>query len=87
LENLNSARTAGQEGPPDRVVILASVVNQFSRNLAAPGHPDGIHQRCIPHMLGHLGGTFFQEELNKVELVTLFRSMPCARAFRRVGIR
>jgi hypothetical protein len=42
-------RILARKDAPDRVVILASVVGQFSRNLAAPGAIPHLHV-TMPHV-------------------------------------
>jgi hypothetical protein len=58
------------------VVILTSVVGQFSRNLVAPGSKLAVYiNGVIPTWSQHLIGTCFQQELNKVEVGHVVGSM------------
>jgi hypothetical protein len=48
-----------------------SIVDQFSRNLATPGATvvGATHQECLPQIGGGIWlGSFYQEELSKVEI-------------------
>jgi hypothetical protein len=77
-------RTSARKDAPDRVVILASVVGQFSRNLATGSTGRSKHQWCQSTHGRAFGSAPTSEVFNKVEVGHVARSMLCARAFCRL---
>jgi hypothetical protein len=85
-ETVISKRTLARKDAPDRVVILAFGVGQFSKKLTVLEEYERVSTVSVPDGLGHSDLHLLPEGAQQSRASSrLLRSMPCARASRPLG--